>query len=146
MKGVVWQEYGLITLCAKNWPQFPPMPEVAGLYRITLNDGRVYIGEAQSLKRRLYEYRRPTPGIEQEHRVHAAIVAAQGGKIDIYTEGDLSTRAKRVALENAEIDSAVVQGLKLVNDMGADDVEAIKEKIKFYEQETEKWKAKLAQQ
>lgn len=80
MKGIVWQEHGLITLCVKNWPKFPPMPEVAGLYRITLNDGQVYIGEAQSLKRRLYEYRRPTPGIEQEHRVHAAIVAVGGGK------------------------------------------------------------------
>ncbi len=72
VEGIVWQEHGLITLCPKNWPKFPPMPEVAGLYRITLNDGRGYIGEAQSLKRRLYEYRRPTSGIEQEHRVHAA--------------------------------------------------------------------------
>lgn len=145
-KTVVWQECGLITLCAKNWPQFPPMPEVAGLYRITLNDGRVYIGEAQSLKRRLYEYRRPTPGIEQEHRVHATIVAAKGGKIDIYTQGDLSTRAKRAALEKAEIDGAVAQGLQLINDTDTGDVEAIKAKIKFHEQEAEKWKAKLPQQ
>lgn len=145
VEAVVWQEYGLITLCARNWPKFPTMPEVAGLYRIALNDGRVYIGEAQSLKRRLYEYRRPTPGIEQEHRVHAAIVAAKGGKIDIYTDGDLSTRARRVELEKAEIERAVAQGLQLVNDMGADDIEAIKAKIKFHEQEAEKWKAKLPQ-
>lgn len=143
MEGVVWQEYGLITLCAKSWPQFPAAPEAAGLYRITLNDGRVYIGEAQSLKRRLYEYRRPTPGIEQEHRVHAAIVAAGGGKLDIYTEGDLSTRAKRMALEKAEIESALAQGLRLMNISGEDDVAAIEAKIRFHEQEAEKWRAKL---
>ena len=146
MKGIVWQEHGLITLCAKNWPKFPPMPEVAGLYQIKLNDGRVYIGEAQSLKRRLYEYRRPTPGIEQEHRVHAAILAARGGKIDIYTQDDLSTRVKRVELEKAEIERAIAQGLSLVNDMGADDAEAIKAKIRFHEQEAAKWKAKLSDQ
>ncbi len=143
VEGIVWQEHGLITLCPKNWPKFPPMPEVAGLYRITLNDGRVYIGEAQSLKRRLYEYRRPTLGIEQEHRVHAAIVATTGGKIDIYTQGDLSTRAKRVELERTEIQYAVNQGMHLVNDMGANDVTAIKAKITFHEQEAERWKAKL---
>lgn len=141
-----WQQVGEITLCSKSWPQFPSMPEVAGLYRIYLNDGRVYIGEAQSLKRRLYEYRRPTQGIEQEHRVHAAIVAVKGGKIDVYINGDLSTRAKRVELEKAEIERAAAQGLQLVNDTGADDVEAIKAKIKFHEQEAEKWKAKLPQQ
>jgi len=143
VEGVVWQEYGLITLCPKSWPQFPTTPEAAGLYRITLNDGRVYIGEAQSLKRRLYEYRRPTPGIEQEHRVHAAIVAAGGGKLDIYTQGDLSTRAKRMELEKAEIERALAQGRRLMNISGEDDVAAIEAKIRFHEQEAEKWKAKL---
>lgn len=143
MEAVVWEECGNITLCPKNWPQFPPIPETAGLYRITLNDGRLYIGEAQSLKRRLYEYRRPTPGIEQEHRVHAAIVAAEGGKIDIYTQGDLSTRAKRMELEKAEIELALAQGVGLINISGEDDIAAIKAKIRFHEQEAEKWKAKL---
>lgn len=141
---LAWQPCGLIVLCGKGWPKFPPMPEVAGLYCITLNDGRIYIGEAQSIKRRLYEYRRPTPGIEQEHRVHAALVAARGGKVDIYTAGDLSTRPKRMKLEKAEIEKAMSEGLKLINDGSEDDAGVIRLKIKFYEGEIKKLRQRLA--
>ena len=139
-----WQTCGLITLCDKNWPKFPPMPEIPGLYRITLNNGQVYIGEAGSLKRRLYEYRRPTPGIEQEHRVHAALVTAQGGKIDIYTEGDLSTRQARMKLEKAEIDRAISANLSLLNNETDADAERLKAQIKYYEGEINKTRQKLA--
>jgi hypothetical protein len=134
----------LVTLCDKGWPKFPSMPAVPGLYRITLNDGRVYIGEARSLKRRLYEYRRPTPGIEQEHRVHAALVASHGGKIDIYTEGDLSTRRVRCLLEKTEIERTIIAGVSLLNEEGEVSAERLRARILFLEAELFALRAKLA--
>ena len=145
MAGVlVWQPCGLITLCPKNWPKFPPMPESPGLYRITLNDGRFYIGEARHLKKRLYNYRRPTPGIEQEYRVYAALVAAQGGKIEIYTDGNLSTRVARMKLEKAEIDRAIAAKLPLLNNDGDADPVRLKAQIKYLEGELDKARNKLS--
>jgi len=48
-----------------------------------------------------------------------------------------------MALEKAEIESALAQGLRLMNISGEDDVAAIEAKIRFHEQEAEKWRAKL---
>jgi len=142
---LAWQPFGLITICNKGWPKFPEMPEAPGLYRITLNDGHTYIGEAGSLRRRLYEYRRPTPGIEQEHRVHGALVAAQGGKIDIYTEGDLSTRQARMKFESAAIKAVLDAGGTLINLDGHDNADNLKRKIEYLEEELDKAKHKLSE-
>lgn len=140
---VIWQPCGVITLCNKFWPQFPKIPKVPGLYRIVLSDGRHYIGEARNLHSRLYNYRRPTPGIEQEYRIHIALVEAGGGTIDIYTEGDLSGRPARCRLEKNEIQAVLQEGLPLLNNEGPATKARLKAKIKYLQHELSATRAQL---
>lgn len=132
---VIWQPCGAITLCNRGWPKFPKMPKTPGLYRIALNDGRHYIGEARNLSVRLYNYRRPTPGLEQEYRIYAALIEAGGGTIDIYTHDDLSVRSARCQLEKSEIMTALKAGLPLLNNEGPATKARLRAKIKYLEKE-----------
>lgn len=142
---VIWQPHGPITLCNKGWPQFEALPDVPGLYKITLNDGRLYIGETQSLKRRLREYRRPTKGTEQEHILYHAIIEANGGKLEIFTDESLSSKPVRGQLERAEIAMALVAGHDLINNDGPATPAKLRARIKFLEFELAATRRKLSE-
>lgn len=142
---VIWQPHGPITLCNKGWPQFETLPDVPGLYRITLNDGRLYIGETKSLKRRLREYRRPTKGTEQEHILYHAIIEAKGGKLEIFTDESLPSKAVRRELEQAEIAAALAAGHDLINNDGPITPAKLRARIKFLEFELSATRRKLSE-
>ena len=142
---VFWQPHGLITLCNKGWPQFEALPDVPGLYRITLNNGRLYIGETQSLKRRLGEYRRPTKGTEQEHILYHALIEAKGGKLEVFTHDSLSSKPIRRELERAEIAAALAAGHDLINNDGPATPAKLRARIKFLEFELAATRRKLSE-
>jgi hypothetical protein len=142
---VIWQPHGPITLCNKGWPQFEALPGVPGLYKITLNDGRLYIGETQNLKKRLGEYRRPTKGVEQEHILYHAIIEAKGGKLQIFTDERLSSKAVRGKLEQAEIAAALAAGHDLINNDGPTTPAKLRARIKFLEFELAATRRKLSE-
>lgn len=119
---LAWRLFGTITLCDKGLPQFSEkLPKEPGLYWIKLKDGRCYIGEAGDLNRRLQEYRHPTPGIEQEYRIHTALIAATEAELWVYMEGNMSDKSVRCRLERAEIETALKEGAKLLNHEGPSD-------------------------
>jgi hypothetical protein len=68
----------------KGVPEFPSLPTfptesipttkvVPGVYRLTFNNGHIYIGKAKNLRLRFGNYRKPTSGTEQEHVVHSLL-------------------------------------------------------------------------
>lgn len=142
---VIWQPHSPITLCNKGWPQFDALPDAPGLYRITLNDKRLYIGETQSLKRRLGEYRRPTKGVEQEHILYHAIIEAKGGQLEVFTDASLSSNAARRELEQAEIAAALAAGHELINNDGPPTAAKLRARIKFLEFELAATRRKLSE-
>jgi len=145
MLPVQWIQLGEIDLCSKGWPKFPVAAKVAGLYRIRLRDGWIYIGQARNLHHRLYEYRRPTPGVVQEHSIHRAIVLAKGAAIDIFVSEELQDIKLRCALEEEEIEKAKVAGATLLN--GGQNVEAYRLQLdmEYHERELKTLRAKLSE-
>ena len=107
---IEWVYAGVVIICPEGKPRFPQVPACPGLYRITLTNGRIYIGEAQDLRRRLGEYRHPTKGNEGEHVMHLEIKQAGGGSLQIYPTPTLAERRERRALEQAEISAAIARG------------------------------------
>jgi hypothetical protein len=143
--GVDWVEAGPVTICEHGAPLFPMLPRAPGLYRIRLSDGRVYIGQAQDLRRRLGEYRRPTKGNEGEHVMHHEIKDALGGHVDIFVGDSLNDRKSRMAFERAEIAATFARGDVLMNDDAPLTVTRLQAKIRYHERQIGILRSKLAE-
>jgi hypothetical protein len=146
MNPVKWQVLGKIELCKKGWPKFPAVGKVPGLYRLTLDDGWQYIGQAQNLHHRLYEYRRPTQGVVQEHSIHRAIIRACGATVEVFISDDLKDSGFRCALEQHEIETAKHAGKKLLNGGSTVEEYRVRLDIEYHEQELKVLRAKLVPQ
>ncbi len=96
------------------------------------------------MHRRLYEYRRPTKGNEQEYRIHEALISARTAELWIYTDGDMSNKTTRCRLERGEIEMALKGGMQLLNNDGPDDAAHLEAKVRFHEKEAAAARAKLA--
>ena len=141
---MIWRPLGYISICSRGWPLFPVAPRAAGLYRLTLNDGRSYIGQAKNLRDQFYDYRRPPQGNEDKHYLHYAIVAAGGGSVDIFTDSALSSRALRDKIAYAAIQVARQEGARLLNREGQWDPDRLRWKIQFLEAQLAAARADLA--
>ena len=139
-----WEEIGAITICSKGRPRFPRVTAAPGLYRIKLADGRVYIGEAKDIRRRLSEYRNPTSGTEGEHLLHQEIVRAAGGKVAIYRTPDGTDRRTRRGLEKQEIKAAIQRNEPILNSGGKAYSSLLEAKLRYYEEQIQKVRAQLA--
>ncbi|MBS1820651.1 MAG: hypothetical protein JST61_01540 [Acidobacteria bacterium] len=128
----LWQRAGEIRLCSKGKPEFPSLNPGPGLYRITLPDGRSYIGEASDLAHRMSEYRTPT-GIEQERWICECLKKACGGFLDVMLGNHFGDKSIRNQIERNEIAKAVEQGMELLNGQHDRTVERIRHKIEFHE-------------
>lgn len=144
MTGVEWVQAGAVTICEKGKPRFPKVPKHPGLYRIRLADGRIYIGQAKDLRRRLGEYRHPTKGNEGEHVIHHEIKAAEGGSVDIFVGETVADLQPRMALERAEIAAAIARGELLLNDDAPASAGRLRSKIRYHERQIELLRASLA--
>lgn len=119
-----WLDAGTITLDAAGKPTFNALPDAPGLYRLTFTgaaDGRprLYIGESDSLRRRLVgNYRNPGSGQQTSLRVNAqlrehlnaggtvALALATSAVVNLTgTEQplDLTRKAARLLAENAAL-------------------------------------------
>lgn len=116
-----WERWGSVTLDERGRPHFPDVPDEPGVYRLWLMDGAqragLYIGEGQSLRRRLRNYRSPGAGQQTSLRINGIIVAhlERGGieldaatRAEVHSAGawkaaDLTRKSDRVLVEHAEL-------------------------------------------
>jgi hypothetical protein len=111
-----WRDLGALSLSSSRIT-FPETPAEPGIYRFDLGD-RVYIGEADQLKRRFQGYRTPGVAHAANIRLNATLIALlQRGlvaNVAIVTDAnvdidgtrvplDLGDKPARVLLENAAL-------------------------------------------
>jgi hypothetical protein len=144
MQEITWQDRGRMTLCSKGWPEFPLIEPVPGLYRLVLDSGWVYIGEAKNLQYRLADYRTGNTGLIQETRVHAALREAGGAAVSIYTAPHLVEKTSRCMIEADAVRTAREAGLRVLNGAQVTEPYCIQHDIKFHELQLSKLRAKLA--
>ena len=144
MQEITWQDRGRMALCSKGWPKFPFIEQVPGLYRLVLDSGWVYIGEAKNLQYRLDNYRTGNTGLIQETRVHTALREAGGATVSIFTAPHLVEKTSRCMIETDAVRAARNAGQKVLNGAQANEPYVIHLDIKFHELEIAKLRAKLA--
>ena len=129
-----WRELGALSLDGEGKICMPKAWAGPGLYRLVIQElerPAAYIGETESLSRRLQQYR--TPGTSQQtnkrvnflicnalhagYEVRAEIVT---DKIRMFLDGnernaDLSMRSHRLLLEQAALLIALAAGMKILN-------------------------------
>ena len=121
-----WHALGAVNIRSKGVPEFPSLPNfptesipttkvVLGVYRLTFNNGHIYIGKAKNLRLRFGKYRTPTSGTEQGYVVRYILLDAGGATVEVIPESSETTRH---ALEKAEQTVAIKAGLPLLNTGG----------------------------
>jgi hypothetical protein len=129
-----WRKIGHVELDKQDTLKFPQTTAHPGLYRFDFTgaDGnRLYIGETDTLNRRLQHYRTPGPTQTTNIRLNALMheIIKSGGSVgvSIMTEGAtvamnggekppcLGIKSDRVLLEHAAIYAARESGISLVN-------------------------------
>jgi hypothetical protein len=144
MSTIIWEAKGRMTLCEKGRPEFPAIQPIPGLYRLTLDNGWCYIGEARDLQHRLSEYRHPTTGVIMEHRIHEALKDAGGAFVETFTSGNLAEKTTRCSLEVDAIQAARGEGTKVLNGgRGFIHAYSLLLDIKYHEVQIEKLRKKL---
>jgi hypothetical protein len=123
-----WQEIGTISVDAGRL-RFPEAPATPGIYTFDFGD-RVYVGEADQLRRRLQHYR--TPGSSQRTNLRlndfTLRLLQAGGSVTVRTvtnavveiDGvratlDLRQKAARQLVENAALTAASHSGGRVEN-------------------------------
>lgn len=123
-----WREVGALRLESGRL-RFPEVPDVPGVYRFDLSD-RVYIGEADRLRRRFQQYR--TPGARQATNlrlnslmrellgaagtIKLCVVTSARVEVDGHAEPlDLRHKAARLLVESAALTAARMAGRGVEN-------------------------------
>lgn len=123
-----WREIGAITVEGGKL-RFPIAPEAPGIDRFDLGD-RVYIGEADRLRRRFQHYRTPGPSQATNLRLNTVILPLldASGAVTVCTvteaqvdiDGvraplDLTRKGSRLLVESAALTAARVAGEPVEN-------------------------------
>jgi hypothetical protein len=140
---VVWEVKGAISVNPDGALSLPDLPRCPGLYRITLADGRFYIGETSDIRRRLNEYRSPTQGTESEHVLNQEIKCAGGGEVAIFQHPEHVDRRKRRALERQEIDAAIQRNEPILNRRWKESRSWLQAKLRYHEGQAQKVRTEL---
>jgi hypothetical protein len=123
-----WREVGALRLESGRL-RFPVVPDLPGVYRFDLSD-RVYIGEADRLRRRFQHYR--SPGARQATNVRLnslmLVLLGAGGtikvwvitsaRVDVDGHGeplDLRHKVARLLVESAALTAARMAGQAVEN-------------------------------
>jgi len=142
-KLIAWQDRGRMTLCEKGRPKFPEVEAEPGLYRLKLDSGWLYFGEAKDLRARLACYVPGNTGLAQETRLHVALRDACGADVAIFTGPGMETKPGRCAIESLAVNQAVSAGLKVLNGAQAHDPYCIQLDIKFHEKQIDILRSRL---
>ena len=138
-----WQDRGRMTLCEKGRPKFPIVEAEPGLYRLTLDSGWLYFGEAKDLRARLACYVPGNTGLAQETRLHVALKDARGANVAVLTGTGLDMKPSRCAIESLAVNQAISAGLKVLNGAQSHDPYCIQLDIKFHEKQIEVLRGRL---
>ena len=123
-----WNSIGKITLsegCLIPPPTLPPHP---GLYRLTFDDGSLYIGEANDIRRRIGDYLvyYPSVAIESEFRINKKLLSSiKGTEVSVLVGDMFKEHSPRCIREHAEIKAAKKEHVVLNGGR-------IEERIAFY--------------
>lgn len=118
-----WQSLGWVRLDAEGRVAFPETSRVPAIYRFTVMGtasarSRVYVGETEDLRQRVYGYRRPGPSQYTNQRLNALMTThlSSGDHIDLAValevtastgqhefSLDLSRKSSRLLAENAAL-------------------------------------------
>lgn len=124
----LWKDIGRVRIEGGKL-RFPDTPEEPGVYRFDFGD-RVYVGEADRLRRRFQHYRTPGPSQATNLRLNAAMLPllASGMTIAVCTITqatveidnlvsplDLSKKATRLLVESAALTAAQLAGAPVEN-------------------------------
>lgn len=139
---LAWEFCGEVNI-VDGRPAFPSILRAPGLYRFHLRNGWWYFGETKDLGRRLPEYGWPGQGVESEHRIYHALIEGGGATLELYTQGDLSTKSNRCVIESREINKARAEGKSLLNGVGRGAAFALKMSIKYHEIELARLRSQL---
>src|SRR2546425_9953282 len=147
-----WRCLGCVTF-TKGKPLFPEDPtnpskaKVPGIYRLTFDNGYIYIGQTGRLRGRFGDYRTPTEGNEHEHVMHYILLDASDAKVkvevEVFTEGDLSEESTRLGLEEVEKDAARKAKRLVLNEGGLGRGHYLTFQIKYHEKMLEKARVEL---
>jgi len=144
-----WHSLGAVSISNKGVPEFPLLPNfpaesatkgVPGVYRLTFNNGHIYIGKAKNLRLRFGNYRSPTSGTEQEHVIRYILLDAGGATVEVIPETSLITRHAR---ERAEQTAAIKAGKPLLNTGGRSRGHYLKFKVQYHADMVLKSRAEL---
>lgn len=89
------------------------IPAEPGLYRLR-SENNCYVGQAQNLRNRVYEYCRPTQHLEHEHRIHW-LLRDKPCKVEVIVSAEMSNLAYRLSQERLALEQSRKQGLFLWN-------------------------------
>ena len=134
-----WEIVGTITI-DNDRLVMPPLPSIPGLYRLTFDDGSLYIGEANDINRPVGDYMTyyPSVGIESEFRINKKLFSSkQGTEISVLTGDEFSGHSQRCIREHQEIKTARAEGKNVLN--GG----RIEERIAFHKFEIARLEARL---
>jgi hypothetical protein len=118
-------------------PDFPRVvPEAAGLYRQTFEDGLVLIGTAKKLNVRLNNYRNPSGGVDHENIMHSILLDAHTRNVGVDVAVLVTDELKRERhrREREEIQGAITRKEKILNKGGLGYPHYVAFKVKYYEQ------------
>ena len=125
-----WVYGGEVTLCPKGRPKFNSVPDSPGVYLIELCN-RVYIGEAESLLRRLGEYRNVTDNVGEHYRRYLIQKAGGARLFYISDDDDMRYRGERLGVEKKARLEATDAGCAMLNKGAVRDVEYRKFEVDF---------------
>lgn len=139
---LIWEACGEVNI-VDGRPVSPKVVSAPGLYRLKFRNGWWYIGESANIQRRLSDYSWPGQGIEPDHRIYHALIDAGGATLEIFTQGDLSTKSNRCVIEFREIATARAEGKNLLNGGSKSNSFLLEMSIKYHESEIERLRHKL---
>lgn len=112
---------------------FPTVPPAPGIYRFVFTTadgvGSVYVGESVDVRRRMRNYRKPSPRQQTSTRIHhllrARLASGDGVTLDLLTDTevksdqqvpvDLTSKAVRVLVEHAALVALAAAGYEVHN-------------------------------
>lgn len=109
-----WQELGLMDVGAIGKLPLKHIPADPGVYKVSVGK-TCYIGQAINIRNRVYEYHRPTQGIEHEQRLHRLLRKAEVVSLAVIVGPEMRDGATRRAIELKAWKQAEAQGVSLLN-------------------------------
>jgi len=110
---ISWLYVGDLDVTVKGRLPLSHIPSEAGIYRL-ISGTYCYVGQAQNLRNRVYEYCRPTQHLEHEHRLHW-LLRGKKCRVEVAVTPEMKSLAHRRSQEEIAFEQSRQEGLVLWN-------------------------------